>query len=423
VSQSQRIRHLEMLADVSERMVTSLSPAETLQSVAEAVVPSFADWCVVDLATSSPWLMMVARSHVEPEKVKLIEELRRSYPPGERTNPRHAIYRAVEERATIREDVRDEDLVARAVDAEHLRLLRALGIGSHIVVPLVARGRVVGAVSFVRAPDRDRFDDSEVLTAEGIARRTALATDNAQLYRDAQDAIQLRDRFLAVASHELRNPLMVVRGHWELLERRIEPHLAALDPDDVERIRKSLTRLGQGIDQLRRLIDDLLDVDRLRHGVVQLERTNVDLVQLVRESVEELPGEAASRVNVTLADGPMVGQWDVARLRQVIDNMLGNALKYSPSESQVIVELTDTPRSVRLSVTDAGIGISPDRLDSIFEPFSRAPNASSMNYPGLGLGLAISREIVGQLGGRMWATSDGEGTGSTFTIELDRASG
>lgn len=410
-----------MLADVSERMVTSLNPEETLQSVAEAVVPSFADWCVVDLATSSPFLKMTARAHVEPEKVALIEELRQRYPPSERANPRHAIYRAVENRETIREDVREEDLALRAVDAEHLRLLRALGIGSHIVAPLVARGRVVGAVSFVRAPDRDRFDDAEVLTAEGIARRTALATDNAQLYRDAQDAIQLRDRFLAVASHELRNPLMVVRGHWELLERRIEPHLAGLSPDEVERIRTSLRRLGQGVDQLRRLIDDLLDVDRLRHGVVPLERAPVDLVQLVREAVEDLPGDAAtSRVTLSLVDGPIVGLWDAARLRQVVDNMLGNALKYSPPDGAVDVVLTETPQGARLSVTDAGIGIPPDRLDSIFEPFNRAPNAASMAYPGLGLGLAISREIVGQLGGRMWATSDGEGTGSTFTIELDR---
>ena len=410
-----------MLADVSERMVTSLNPEETLQSVAEAVVPSFADWCVVDLATSSPWLKMVARAHVEPEKVELIEELRRRYPPGERA-PRHAIYRAVENRETIREDVRDEDLAARAVDAEHLRLLHALGIGSHIVAPLVARGRIVGAVSFVRAPDRDRFDDSEVLTADGIARRTALATDNAQLYRDAQDAIQLRDRFLAVASHELRNPLVVVRGHWELLERRIEPHLALLSPDEVERVRNSLRRLGGGIDQLQRLIEDLLDVDRLRHGVMRLERAPVDLVQLVREAVEDVPGDAAtSRIRLSLAEGPIVGQWDATRLRQVVHNMLGNALKYSSPEGAVDVVLTQAPQAVRLSVTDAGIGIPPDRLDSIFEPFNRAPNATSMNYPGLGLGLAISREIVSQLGGRMWAASAGEGTGSTFTIELDLA--
>ena len=408
-----------MLADVSERMVTSLNPEETLQSVAEAVVPAFADWCVVDLATASPWLEMVARAHRDPEKVALIEELRRRYPPGDRTNPRHAIYRAVENRATIREAVRDEDLQARAVDDEHLRLLRALGIGSHIVAPLVARGRVVGAVSFVRSPERDRFDDAEVLTAEGIARRTALATDNAQLYRAAQDAIELRDRFLAVASHELRNPLMVVRGHWELLERRIDPHFPTLPEEEAERIQTSLRRLGQGVEQLRRLIEDLLDVDRLRHGVVQLERTRVDLVELVREAVEDVPGDAATaRVRLTLPDEPLVGQWDPARLRQVVDNMIGNALKYSEADHPVDVTVAKVPDGVRVSVTDRGIGIPLDRLESIFEPFNRAPNAASLNYPGLGLGLAISRELVGQLGGRMWAESGGEGKGSTFSIEL-----
>ncbi|MGI8999042.1 MAG: ATP-binding protein [Candidatus Limnocylindria bacterium] len=407
----------ELLADVSERLVGSLNPEETVQRVAEASVPAFADWCVVDLVVGAGGLNTVASTHRLPEQLGLIRKLRSRYPPNARRDPPHAIYRALEAGAAIREVVSDADLAARAVDHEHMSLLRRLGIGSHVVVPLIARGRTMGAISFIRGPDRDVFDADEAVTAEDLARRSALSIDNAQLYRSAQQAIQLRDRFLAMASHELRTPLSVVRGHWELLERRSRTARGAAGPD-AEKTTASLGRLGQGIDQLQRLVEDLLDVNRLHGGEMEMDLRPVDLASLVRGTVEDLP-DGPTRVRMQLPPGPMVGTWDVARLTQVVANVLGNALKYSPADAVVDVSLTEGTRTVLLRVADSGIGIPPDELEAIFEPFSRAPNASGQHYPGLGLGLAISREIVGQLGGRMWAESEGEGRGSSFFIELE----
>ncbi|MDQ3688499.1 MAG: ATP-binding protein [Chloroflexota bacterium] len=410
----------ELLAGVSEQLASSLNPEETVERIAEAVVPAFADWCVVDLVSSGETLETVASAHRDADMATLIGQLRLRYPPLARASPPHAIYRALDAGAPVWETVSDTDLEARAVDVGHLGLLRELGIGSHIVVPLAARGRAVGAISFVRGPEREPYDADAVVTAMDLARRSGLAIDNAELYRSAQQAIQLRDRFLAVASHELRTPLSVVRGHWELLQRRIGSPANAGTPDG-DRTVTSLRRLGQGIDQLQRLVEDLLDVNRLGTGETHLERSPVDLVGLVRDAVDDLGPSRKGRVRLDLPTSAVVGAWDAARLTQVLGNVIGNALKYSPANGTVDVSLTAEPHTARFRVSDAGIGIAPDQLEAIFEPFSRAPNASAQHYPGIGLGLAISREIVDRLGGRIWAESVGEGRGTAFIVELPRS--
>ena len=412
--------HFELLAKVSERLGASLDPEVTVQAVADAVVPIFADWCIVDLVREDRTLETVAAAHREPHLVDRIGELRTTYPPWERRNPPHSIYRAMEEGRTIRETVPAEDLRRRALDPRHLAMMEELGIGSHVVATLSTGGRVIGAVSLVRRADREPFDDDDVATAEDIARRAAMATENARLYRSAEQAIEMRDRFLAVASHELRTPLSVVYGHWELLARWLRNDPEAASRPNAEKIEVSVQRLGQGVDQLRRLVEELLDVSRLAHGTMDMRRGPVDLVSVVRQSVDDASATAATgRLRVELPDTPVVGQWDATRLAQVVDNLLLNALKYSPGDRAVAVALTRDGQRARLRITDEGIGIPPDELESIFEPFSRAHNASAQHFPGLGLGLAVSREIVTRLGGSMWAASEGEGRGSSFFVELD----
>lgn len=420
-SEADRSRaHFELLAGLSERLAGSLDPEVTAQTVANAVVPDFADWCVVDLLHDDRTLETVASSHREPGLVDRITELRTSYPPLERADPPHAIYRAIDGGTTLCEIVTPEDLSRRAVDDRHLAILAELGIGSHVVATLATRGRVIGAVSFVRRTDRQPFDDDDTATADDIARRAALATDNAQLYRSAEQAVETRDRFLAIASHELRTPLSVVYGHWELLARWLRNDPDAPTRPNAEKIDTSLRRLGQGVDQLRRLVEELLDVSRLARGTMDLRRSPVDLVSVVRQAVDDASASAATgRVRVRLPETPVIGHWDGARLGQVVDNLLLNALKYSPGERAIEVVLTREGNHATLCIIDEGIGIPPEEIDSIFEPFNRAQNASSQHFPGLGLGLAVSREIVTRQDGRMWAESMGEGRGSSFYVELD----
>lgn len=414
-------RHFELLARVSERLTSSLDEEVTAESVAQAVVPVFADWCVIDLLVDATRLQPVAVAHRAPDKADMIRELRGHYPPVAGTQPPHPIHRAMNESATVWATVRDADLQARAVDERHLGMLRDLGIGSHIVVPLAARGRVIGAVSLIRAPERDPFDTDDVATAEDLARVTALAIDNARLYRSVQQAVAVRDRFLAVASHELRTPLSVVDGHWQLLARRLE-RAPELTPATREKIDTSLRRLRQGIDQLRRLVEDLLDVNRVGGASNELRRTELDLVALVQDVVAGFDETDAPRIRLELPGTPVVGAWDPDRLGQVIGNLVSNALKYSPSPRPVKLSVTERATDVQLRVSDAGIGIAAGELDAIFEPFSRARNASAQHFPGMGLGLAVSRDLVVQMGGRIWAESPGEGQGSSFIVELPRTS-
>lgn len=415
--------HFRLLAAVDAHLVTSLAAETTVRGVAETVVPELADWAVVDVLSEGNTVRAVARAHRDPGRVEQIEALRQRYPPHARAPRPHAIYRAISDSRTVWETVSDDELASRAVDDEHLALLRELGIGSHVVVPLTARGRVVGAVSFVRGPGRETFDESDVQTAEEIGSRTALALDNARLYRSAEEAVALRDQFLAIASHELRTPLSVVRGHWELVSRR----LGAVSIDDLgrrEQIDTSMRRLGAGIEQLQRLVDDLLDVNRTGGRTMELHLSQMDLATLARDVVEGLPDEAARRrVRVDVPAQPVVGYWDRARVAQVVSNLVTNAVKYSPPEGEIVLAVSEIGPIARIAVQDSGIGIAEDQLDAIFEPFVRAPNATSQHYPGLGLGLAVSREIVIRLGGRMWAESAGEGHGATFVAELPLVAG
>ena len=325
--------HFELLARVSERLAASLDPEVTVQAVADAVVPIFADWCIVDLVREDRTLETVAAVHRDPSLVHWIGELRTTYPPWQRTDPPHSIYRAIDERRTIRETVAPDDLRRRALDPRHLAMMERLGIGSHMVATLSTGGRVMGAVSLVRRGDREPFDEEDVATAEGISRRAAIATENARLYRSAQQAVEVRDRFLAVASHELRTPLSVVYGHWELLARWLRNDPDAARRPNADKIDVSVQRLGQGVDQLRRLVEELLDVSRLAHGTMDMRRGPVDLAAVVRQSVDDASASAATgRPRLELPDSPVIGQWDEARLGQVVDNLLLNALKYSPGD-------------------------------------------------------------------------------------------
>ncbi|MBW3613668.1 MAG: GAF domain-containing protein, partial [Chloroflexi bacterium] len=279
-AQADRARaEFELLARVSERIPGSLSPENTAQTVASVVVPDLADWCIFDLLDDGD-LRMVAATHQDAGRVQAIHRLRDRYPPDAEASPPHPIICALRDGATVREAVTDADLRGRAVDTEHLELLRRVGIGAHVVCPLVARGRVLGTLSLVRDPARPPFDDGETATAEDVARRAALAIDNALLYQSAQQAVSLRDRFLAVASHELRTPLAIVRGNWELLSRRLG-RLDRTALDAAGDVTPLLRRLGQGIDQLQRLVEDLLDVNRLRGEAIGFRMTSVDLVELL----------------------------------------------------------------------------------------------------------------------------------------------
>lgn len=235
-------------------------------------------------------------------------------------------------------------------------------------------------------------------------RRTAMVS----LVRDVTDRARRRRaerEFLAMVTHELRGPLAAIRGYTQLMQRR-----GAYDEAAVR------TVLGQ-VWHLDRLMGDLVDIAGLEAGHLQLRRGRVDLVQIAREAVEQARiGASGHRIRLRGAAGPLFGAWDPDRVRQILDNLLSNAAKYSPDGGEILVTLEDAGGVARVSVRDRGIGIPPDRLPGVFERFYRVA-APGEPVAGLGLGLAITRALVEAHGGRIGVASR-PGRGSTFTFTL-----
>src|SRR5712692_5310207 len=268
---------LRFQAAASELLATSLDFATTLQSVARLAVTTLADWCTVDVLEEDGTIRNLAVAHMDPAKIALARELQRRAPvdPDAPYGVPHVLRTR---RSELYAEIPDSLLAAAALDAEALRILRDLGLRSAMVVPLLARGHTLGAITFVAAESERRYGPADLALAEDLAHRAALAADNARLYRDAQEAIHVRDEFLSVAAHELKTPITSLRGFAQLTTRQLDRD-GTLDP---ARLHRALEVIDQQAEKLARLVSQLLDVSRLEGGQVVLERTVTDVAELVR---------------------------------------------------------------------------------------------------------------------------------------------
>jgi signal transduction histidine kinase len=295
-------------------------------------------------------------------------------------------------------------------------MLRGLGLRSVMLVPLVARERTLGAITLMIAGSARRYGPADLALAGDLARRAALAVDNARLFSDLQDAVRAREDFLSIASHELKTPLTSLQLQVQMLQRAAQRDTLARLP--AERVVTMLGTAERQTKHLVKLINTLLDISRISGGHLDLHREEIDLAEVVREVVAQLGPElavAGCRLTVS-APAPVPGLWDRARLEQVVTNLLSNAVK-SGRGQPIEVAVMGADDRARLVVRDQGIGIAPEHLSRIFERFERA--VSAHNYGGLGLGLYIVRQIVEAHGGAIHVTST-PGEGSTFVVDLPR---
>jgi PAS domain S-box-containing protein len=418
-------RRLEVLAEASRLLDASLDYEATLQEVADVAVRTMADWCIVHLLEHDGSIRWLALAHGDPAKEAVARELQERYPATD------AVARVLRTGASEMygddaatgdgagqgvNEIRESRRMARAHDADHLRMLRELDSRAVMIVPLVARGRMLGAVSLISTrPDRS-YDASDLAIAEELARRCGQAVDNARLHQEAQLAVRARDRFVSIASHELRTPIARVKGYAEMV-------LAAYADGDLtdEMLQRSLRRIDHASDRLASLVRDLLDVSRIGSGNAPVLRLQtLDLTELVREVVgryqEQLSGTGQLLLDIVGSPGTVSADPD--RIEQVLTNLLDNALKYSPDVAELHVRIQPKSRGLLLEVQDHGIGLPPAAAERIFEPFSRATNAEQLQITGMGLGLFICRNIVEQHQGRIWARSAGEGTGTLISVWL-----
>lgn len=401
------------LAEASTVLAGSLDYIATLTSLAQLAVPRLADWSAVHMREADGSIRLLAVAHRDPARVEWAREFDRRYPPH--PDAPHAVpYVLRTGRSELYPEIPEALVAVYAHNPEHRQWLHRLGLCSYMVVPLAARGRTLGTMAFAMAESGRRLGPADLALAEDLARRAGLAVDNARLYKEAQDAIRLRDQFLSVASHELRTPLSPIQLQIQLLLRTMRA--GALEKVPRDRLEAMLDTCDRQIRRLVQLINELLDVSQMTAGKLSLHFEELDLSALVREIVERhRPEFQQSETPVTIdAPEPVVGRCDRLRVEQVLGNLLSNALKYG-SGQPVAVAVRATPRGVRMSVEDRGIGIAPEHQRRIFERFERA--VSSRSYSGLGLGLFIARQIVEALGGTIQVSS-APGQGSTFVVDL-----
>ena len=401
-------RAVRFLADASALLAESLDESTTLRSMARLIVPVLADWCVFDLLGEDGRICRVAGAHADPAKERLLRELSERYAP-DWTSPQPAARVIISGKPVLVPEVTEAVRRTYTPDVEIARINRELGSQSFMVVPLIARGKTLGAISLVSAAPGRSYGPCDLALAEELAHRAAMAIDSARLYREAQEGIRVREDFLSIASHELKTPITTMK-------LAIHGFFRNRAPSSLEQIERVLRRTDRQLDRLLQLVNDLLDVAQIHAGKIALHLEQVDLAAVVNEIVEHFRdpiAQSGSQVDI-YAVGSVIGLWDRSRLEQVVANLLGNALKFGDGKA-IAITVTQRAGAARLVVEDHGIGIPPERLPHVFERFERA--VSVQNYGGFGLGLHIVWSIVQALGGKVRVDSTPH-VGSKFTVDL-----
>jgi signal transduction histidine kinase len=278
---------------------------------------------------------------------------------------------------------------------------------------MIARNELRGAIALFNTPDRRAFDDDDVALANDLARRAALALDNARLYRKAQSAIEARDDVLAVVSHDLGNPLSAIRIGTTLL-------LSGLSEEERQTGGwKHIVGIRNSAEQMERLIRDLLEVKRIEAGQLSVERDKVPVRPLVDEAIELLSGIAEAKsvmLSAKVPDGLPALYADRERILQTFSNLVGNAVKFTPEGGSVTIEAAADGEMVAFVVADTGSGISPDDLEHVFDRYWQA-KSRRRGRQGIGLGLVIVKGIVEAHHGKVWVEST-LGAGSRFAFSL-----
>jgi signal transduction histidine kinase len=307
--------------------------------------------------------------------------------------------------------VTDSLLRAAAAEPHHPELLRLLQARSYMIVPLRARGHMLGTVTFVASGSGRRYGQEDLALAEDLCQRASLAIDNARLFGESRRATRAREDLLAVVSHDLRNPLNVVQLGAALLLRE-RPGVTR-----DEHVVKHAGRIRDASDRALRLISDLLDWGRLEEGHLPLEVRQEDTAALMMEAVDSVRTLAeAHKLHVTLdvPDELPPVRCDRTRVLQVLGNLLGNAVKFTEPGGHLTVVARAEEQEVSFHVRDTGKGIPPEQLPFVFDRYWQAKDSASR---GTGLGLAIAKGLVQAHGGRIWAEST-PGQGSTFCFSL-----
>lgn len=403
-------QNLRFLAEAGKLLSSSLDYQTTLTHVTYLAVPHIADWCSVDMRTDEG-IQQLAVAHVDPEKVQWAKELRQQNPPD--LNAPTGLSKVLRTgKAEFYPEIDDALLVATTRSEEGLTLARALRLSSTMIVPLLIQGQAIGAITFVAAESGRHYTQTDLSMAEELASRAALAIHNAHLYSEAQKAIGIRDDFISIASHELRTPITSLKMYTQFVQKQ-------LSKQGDESLSQFLGRMDAQLNKLNGLIGDLLNVSKIEVGRLEFQEEWFNLDEVVSETCEAIQ-QTAPKHTIHIEGSISCPVWgDKDRIGQVVTNLLTNAIKYSPQAHEVLVRLQSEPDAAVVSVQDFGIGIDQEHLSKIFTRFYRVNDPEEKTFPGLGIGLYLSHEIIARHGGSLTVASE-KGKGSTFTFSLPR---
>ena len=402
---------------MSALLGSSLDYEHTLPRFVRLAVPVLGDLCAIDLLEPGG-LRRVACAHVDPAREALAYEI------GARHTAEPAAAGGVAAVMRTRQPV----LVARATEAalreaardvEQLALLRQLAPKSWIVAPLVAHERVLGALTLAVTESARRYGRGDLAFATVVASHAAAVLEGTRLYREAETARRAaeaanrsKDEFLSTISHELRNPLNAVYGWATLIERGQLGEAQS---------RRAIQIIARNVEAQIRLVDDLLDISKIVNGRMRLSVQPVDLHGLIEGALEAVRHAAAAkgiRLQPVLEMPGLLVSGDAGRLQQVVWNLLENAVKFTPKDGRIQVQLQRVRSHVEIVVSDTGRGIAPDALPFVFDRLRQGESESARGQGGLGIGLALVRHFVELHGGSVYVESAGEGQGATFVVKL-----
>ncbi|GAC1398535.1 MAG: hypothetical protein NVSMB49_06790 [Ktedonobacteraceae bacterium] len=532
-----------VLNEASTLLVSSLDHQITLKEVAHLIVPSLADYCRIALLDDQQQVKEITANHIDPDKITLVQALYEQY--KDRASTTHGLQRLLEmSKPELIPIVSESVLEAVRDNVELLKVVKALDLKSYMGVPLIARGKTIGAITFSSIQPHRYYSRDDMLFAQELARRIALVLDNARLYREAQEEIaerkqveaqlrqseeryrlivehssdvitlvgkegtfhyvspaservlgyspeelmnvnafdlvhsedltltqaemkkavegqlaqaayryrhkdghwiiletagtalfdengqphmlvftshnvterieaeQRKDAFINMASHELKTPITSLKGFTNILQRHF-----IKQRDDQSLV--YLEKIDRQVNKLTKLVNDLLDVSKIQTGKLTYQEESINLTALIQEIIENVQGTTPTHALHFEGARDVQVICDKDRLGQVLINLLTNAIKYSPHAEKVIVCVSKDSENASVSVQDFGIGIAKTHQEKIFEQFYQVTDPEEKTYPGLGIGLYISTEIVKRHGGRLWVEScKGEGSTFHFTLPL-----
>jgi signal transduction histidine kinase len=402
-------KRIRLLADAGAVLTSILQSDDTLREIAAIAVRDFADYCIVDIVEVNAGIRRLQAVSRDPSNVHVCDLFMQVSLDG---SGRRLISPVLENKQPLlMERLSQETIATLSKDEKELRALQAAGLESLIVAPLIAFGRLFAVITLGSSSSLRLFEPADVLVVEELARRAALSIENTQCFGEARLAVKTRDEVLAIVSHDLKNPLATMALVTELLRRS--------EQMDGRKLSEFADRIQRSVDSMQSLIANLMDFARIQSGIFSVEKQYERLHSLVMAVIDGIRVQAEAKrliLDVDLSSSLSPVAMDAHRIRQVISNLVGNAIKFTPEGGAIRVWARQERKEIIVSVADTGPGIPAEDLSRVFDRFWQAQTTKKM---GSGWGLFIAKGIIEAHAGAIWVESKlGQGSEFSFALPL-----